>query len=233
MSHLSPAAGRPVDFPGRLHWCRRTAVLGVVLAAALVGCGDDDAASTASTGTATETTTVATTTTAPPPTQTLEEAQQAVDANQYAQAVTIATALGAGEANAIRRRISNRIARRILTAVRAGNLGGAKRLLPQADDYPATSLTRQARSSYKTARSRAADRKREREQAAEQRRDQEAAEREQRRQEREQQQQPDDSLPSAPSAPSGGTCADTPQTDFPVPPGDPRDRDNDGIACES
>lgn len=41
-----------------------------------------------------------------------------------------------------------------------------------------------------------------------------------------------DAAPDAPSVP-GGTCADTPQTDFPVPPGDSRDRDGDGIACES
>lgn len=38
--------------------------------------------------------------------------------------------------------------------------------------------------------------------------------------------------PESPAVP-GGTCSDTPQTDFPVPPGDPRDRDGDGIACES
>jgi len=30
-----------------------------------------------------------------------------------------------------------------------------------------------------------------------------------------------------------GTCDETGVTDFPVPPGDPRDRDGDGIACES
>jgi len=33
-------------------------------------------------------------------------------------------------------------------------------------------------------------------------------------------------------APSG-TCSEIAATDFPVPPGDPRDRDGDGIACES
>ncbi len=33
-------------------------------------------------------------------------------------------------------------------------------------------------------------------------------------------------------APSG-TCSEIGITDFPVPPGDPRDRDGDGIACES
>jgi len=30
-----------------------------------------------------------------------------------------------------------------------------------------------------------------------------------------------------------GTCSEIDITDFPVPPGDPRDRDGDGIACES
>jgi hypothetical protein len=36
----------------------------------------------------------------------------------------------------------------------------------------------------------------------------------------------------APSAPAG-TCAEIPARNFPVPPGDPRDGDGDGIACES
>jgi hypothetical protein len=40
-------------------------------------------------------------------------------------------------------------------------------------------------------------------------------------------------MEATPEAPSRGTCSDTPQTNFPVPPGDPRDRDGDGIACES
>jgi endonuclease YncB( thermonuclease family) len=38
--------------------------------------------------------------------------------------------------------------------------------------------------------------------------------------------------PEAPSVPSG-TCDEVGLNDFPVPPGDPRDRDGDGIACES
>lgn len=38
--------------------------------------------------------------------------------------------------------------------------------------------------------------------------------------------------PKAPSVPSG-TCSEVGINDFPVPPGDPRDRDGDGIACES
>ncbi len=38
--------------------------------------------------------------------------------------------------------------------------------------------------------------------------------------------------PDTPSVPSG-TCSEVGITDFPVPPGDPRDRDGDGVACES
>ena len=41
-----------------------------------------------------------------------------------------------------------------------------------------------------------------------------------------------DPEPQAPSVPSG-TCDEVGINNFPVPPGDPRDRDNDGIACES
>jgi len=93
----------------------------------------------------------------------------------------------------------------------------------RAEDLPRLRL-RQARGDYRAEKERVAERARQRRAAAGQR----AAERErQRAQERQQ-----DMAPSAPSVPSG-TCSETSQTDFPVPPGDPRDRDGDGIACES
>jgi hypothetical protein len=38
---------------------------------------------------------------------------------------------------------------------------------------------------------------------------------------------------TAPVVPAGTTCSETPMRNFPVPPGDPRDRDGDGIACET
>jgi hypothetical protein len=163
------------------------------------------------------------------PIDTLSDARQAVDADDYARAVQIASALPVAEVNAIGSRISNRIAKRVHTALRAGDRSRASALLRQAGRYPATEPLLQARASYKAAKARAAERARQRRLASEQRRQQRAAEREQRRQERDQEQ----AEQLAPSAPSGGTCADTPATDFPVPPGDPRDRDGDGIACES
>ncbi len=42
----------------------------------------------------------------------------------------------------------------------------------------------------------------------------------------------EEAAPETPSVPSGN-CSEVGITDFPVPPGDPRDRDGDGIACES
>jgi len=175
-----------------------------------------------STETASTATTATTTTTAA---QTIKDAQAAVDDDQYAEALAIAAALTAGEANSIRRRISNRYARRVRTALRSGDRARASFLLRQAARYPRTQQLAQASSSYKAAKERVAERARQRRLAAEQRAAQRAAARD-----REQQQE--DVAPPASSVPSG-TCADTPMTDFPVPPGDPRDRDGDGIACES
>jgi len=209
--------------------CSSTLAVALVVTS-LAACGDDKEATSgttappaATTGTeAAGTATTATTTTAP--VQTIKDAQAAVDDDRYAEALAIAAALTAGEANSIRRRISNRYARRVRTALRSGDRARASFLLRQAGRYPAQRLA-QASSSYKAAKERVAERARQRRLAAEQRAAQRAAARE-----REQQQE--DVAPPASSVPSG-TCADTPMTDFPVPPGDPRDRDGDGIACES
>lgn len=213
----------------------KTAFAVLMLAAVLLaGCGEDeeptagDAAPAVTTAT-TATTATTTTATATTPTQTIDDAQAAIDDDDYSQALAIAAVLTVAEANAVRRRISNRIARRAQFALRNGDRRRAQRLLRQADKYPATALTRQARTDYRAAKQRAAERARQRRLAAEQRRQERAAQRaaaRERRQQREQNQNP------APSVPSG-TCSQIPQTDFPVPPGDPRDRDGDGIACES
>ena len=206
------------------------------MAAPLAGCGEDEEGAPSDRAfrdvpTVTETTTTATTTTATTvPTQTIEDARAAVDEDRYAEAMAVAAVLTAREANSIRRRISNRYARRIRTALSTGDRSRASFLLRQASRYPRTQQLTQARSSYRAAKERVAERARQRRLAAEQR----AAAREQRKAAREQreQQQQENAAPSAPSAPSG-TCSEIPQTDFPVPPGDPRDRDGDGIACES
>jgi hypothetical protein len=218
------------------------ALLGLVIITVLFGGDDEDSDKSGGDSQIAERLTPADTTTgttqAPAtataePVQSLDDARRAVDDDDYAQAVAIAAALSAADANAVRRRIANRIARRVRAAVRAGDRARAKALLAQADRYPTTARTRQARATYKAAKARAAQRARQRRLAAEQRRRDRAAQREAERQrraaEREQQQLEE----SSPAAPTGGTCADTPLTDFPVPPGDPRDRDGDGIACES
>ena len=215
--------------------CSSTLAVALVVTS-LAACGDDKeatsgttappAATTGTEATSTETASTATTaTTTTTPAQTINDAQAAVDDDQYAEALAIAAALTAGEANSIRRRISNRYARRVRTALRSGDRARASFLLRQAGRYPRTQQLAQASSSYKAAKERVAERARQRRLAAEQRAAQRTAARE-----REQQQE--DVAPPASSVPSG-TCADTPMTDFPVPPGDPRDRDGDGIACES
>jgi len=209
------------------------AVFVSLLLVGVAGCGGDDESSGDTTeATTSETTTSETTTTntvPPEPTETLADARAAVDGGQYAEAITIATALGAAQTTAIRRIIANRIARQAVSAVRKGDRRAAKRFLAQADRYPTTSLTRQARVSYKAAKERAVAR---RAAAQQKRRDAAAAERERRAAAQQAPPPPEPSEPSAPSTP-GGTCSDTSQTDFPVPAGDPRDRDGDGIACES
>jgi len=185
--------------------------------------------------TADETTSVTVTQTAPPVKTTttpeslgtIADARAAVNEDDYAAAIAIATALGAKEADSIRRRISNRIARRVFSALRAGNRGRARTLLIKADRYPRTQQVRRARASYKAAKAQAAQRARERRQVvADRRRAREQAE-------QAEQAAPPPPPPDSPQAPSGGTCADTPMTNFAVPPGDSRDRDGDGIACES
>ena len=209
----------------------------LVVGAVLGGCGADEegapedaARATTTTPTETVTSTIGTTATAPPaPADTLADAREAVDEDDYAQAIVIATALGAAEANVIRRIISNRIARRVRFALSTGNRSRASSLLSQADRYPTTHQLRQARVSYKTAKAQAAQRAQARRDAVEQRKRDAAA----RRAAREQaERNPAPPPPPASSVP-GGTCSEIPQTDFPVPPGDPRDRDGDGIACET
>lgn len=224
MSYLTPA---------RSPWTTALAVVALAVAV-LAGCGSDDESSAddaAATATATTSTETQTTTTATTPAQTIQDAQEKIDEDDYAEALAIAAVLTAAEANAIRRRISNRIARRVRYALSIGDRSRARRLVLQGNKYPATSASRQARAQYRTARERAAEQARQRRAAAEARRQQRAAKRAAAR-ERERQRQAAPPPSAEPSVPSG-TCSEIPQTDFPVPPGDPRDRDGDGIACES
>ena len=88
------------------------------------------------------------------PDRTIGDARAAADAGRYEEAVEIAKVLGGGASDAIRRRIAERIARRTLAAVAAGDLPRARLLVVQGRRYPATARTRRARSSYRAARER-------------------------------------------------------------------------------
>jgi hypothetical protein len=105
------------------------------------------------------------------PAQTIGDARKAVDNDHYRAAIAIATAIGTRDADSIRKRIANRLAQRVLSAVRTGERDRAKTLLSQADDYPMTTRMRLARARYKAATARAVQRR----EAADQRRREEAA----------------------------------------------------------
>jgi hypothetical protein len=100
------------------------------------------------------------------PARTIEAARAAVDGDDYAAAIRIATAIGAMEADAVRKRIADRLARRTLTALRAGDRGRARTLLAEADDYPTTTRMRHARAGYEAAKARAKQRRHQRRRAA-------------------------------------------------------------------
>ena len=85
------------------------------------------------------------------PVETMADAREAADDDRYAEAIAIASALGSSEEANIRRRIANRIARRVQAALSDLNLDRAKRLIARAGEFPTTTLTRQARSSYRAA----------------------------------------------------------------------------------
>ena len=112
---------------------------------------------------------IETETTAGAPTNTITDARDAVDSDDYAKAVTIARVLGTHQEGAIRHRIANRIARNASAALSDGDRGQAKALLIRAERFPTTTLTRNARASYRVAKARAADRAQARRVAAEQR----------------------------------------------------------------
>ena len=216
------------------------AIVALVILGALLG--EDDSEQTA-----TETKTV--TVTQPPPTtattpsepgETLANAREAVDDDDYTKALAIAAALGAAEEDAIRRRIANRIGRRALAAVRAGDRNSASSLLRRAGGYPRTQQLTQARASYRAAKARAAERARARRLAAEQEREAEE-QRERAPEEADQAEaQPETGSGCDPNY-SGCVPAYPPDVNCPEVEGpvqvtgsDPHglDRDGDGIACE-
>ena len=172
------------------------------------------------------------------PAQSLADARQAVDADEYPAALAIAAALTARDATVIRRRIANRLGKRAIAAVQTGQRGVARRYIIEAQDYPSTLFTRQARSSYKAAKARAEQRREQQRLAAQQRR-QEAAQRELEEEEAQAAPEPQDDgcdpnySGCVPVYPPDVDCGDLGGS-VQVTGSDPHglDRDGDGVGCE-
>ena len=133
----------------------------LVIGALLGGCGSEERASgdpdrvAGTTATRIEGLAAGTTAraTPPPPAPTLADARAAVAGDNYSLAIAIATALGAAKADAIRRIVANRIARRAQDALSSGDRGAAGMLLRLAGRaYPTTQQVRRVRANYKAAR---------------------------------------------------------------------------------
>ena len=204
------------------------AAMGIVLSGTLVACGDDitdepSAPAAAPEGSAAdreETGEAATPTPEPTPApkELVAQALTAVRVDNYAKATGKVQGLARMYVLRVRKAISDRLGKRALTQVKRGANGGARRLLAQARRYPTTEAVRTAQGALDDALALIAER----------RADARAARIAARKARRAAAPAP----PAAPSIPSG-PCYSIPQTDFPVPPGDERDADGDGIACES
>lgn len=209
-------------------------IVALAMLGALVGCGD--ASSDKSTATVTSPTATST-----QPAQTVRDARAAVDKDDYTAALAIATALGTAQADSVRRWISNRIARRVFTALRSGNRGLARTLIIQGKQYGTTQQSVRARASYKAAKARAAQQRR----AAAAAKAQRVAAKARRQAQQAKQSQAGNGGRSGGGTSGGGSTGggggyagmncDEIGHSFTVPPGsDPEhDRDGDGIACES
>ena len=125
----------------------------LVIGALLGGCGSEERASgdpdrVAGTTASIEDLAAGTTARAapPPPAPTLADARAAVAGDNYSLAIAIVTALGAAKADAIRRIIANRIARRAQDALSSGDRDAAGMLLRLAGRaYPTTQQVRRVR----------------------------------------------------------------------------------------
>ncbi len=167
---------------------------------------------------------------APP---TFEDARALADQGKYAAAVALA--LGDDGKRRVRAYVATAIAVTAVSALRRGDRRLASRRIRRAASYGKPKAVRAAQSQLRAAQSRASAR-RAQQRAVALRRAADRARRaaaERARRAAEAAAVPDESsAPSVPSVPSG-TCSEISATNFPVPPGDPRDRDGDGIACES
>ncbi|MDP2710362.1 MAG: excalibur calcium-binding domain-containing protein [Solirubrobacteraceae bacterium] len=136
------------------------ALAGLIVLAAIVG--DDDPEPAAVTTTVTVTTPPPSPPPPPPsepvePTETIADAQKAIVANEYAEALDIAKRIDIEDT--VRQRIANQLGRRASAAVKRGDRRAASSLLRQAGDYPGTQATTQAQASLRAAQGRASARR--------------------------------------------------------------------------
>ena len=158
----------------------------------------------------------------PPPTR--ARALKAVADDRYGVAMSIAAGLGADDRSYIARRISRRIARRVMYALDRGDRGRARLLLRQGRRFPSTSLSRAARSRYVVVQREAAERQQALEDAREARRQARAQARVEERARREAEAAaPDPPDAGGSSEPEGGSTSNWCGK---------RDGDGDGIYCE-
>ncbi len=162
----NPAArgARAATASGETSWFKRkrtwavAAVLFFVLAAALGSDPEspDDSTTQAAADTSTQAAPAGSTQTTPASTgPTPADLKAMVEDDRYAEALAAAARLGSDDERRVARRIANRLARRTMAALTDGERSRARFLVIRSEDYPSTSLSRQARSSYRRAQARA------------------------------------------------------------------------------
>jgi hypothetical protein len=203
-------------------WKRPSAITiaGLIALFLLIGgLSEDDSTTKAGTQSPRTTSVAATTTPRPPaeqqPASSFTDAVEKVDQDRYAVALAIATELGDDAAQRITQKISRRLARRAIHALRSGDANRARFLLTRADEYGATPQSTAAWARYDVAQRRVADRRA----AARQRQQEQAA--------------PAPSVaPESAPAPESVPAPDTPSGPSTTNWCGKRDGDGDGIYCE-
>lgn len=202
---------------------RTWALAGVLLflLIGVLGSESDPASETSQQANRTATDTTTTTTpglTADAPTR--SELAAMIDGDRYSEAVAGGALLGSDEARYVARRIANRLARRVMSALDRGDRSRARFLVARFQDYPSTAMSQAATTAYEAARTRARARAAAR-RAEAQRIIQEAAAREAAERAAESPDDvPDVGVPDVPSGPSTTNWCGK------------RDGDGDGIYCE-
>ena len=164
--------------------------------------------------------TVATETTPAETGPTRADLENMVDDDVYAEALAAAALLGEDDESYIARRIANRLARRTMFALAKGDRSRARFLVAKSEDYPSTSMSRDASGAYQAAQARASARTAARRVEAQRVAQEDAAREEAERAIESAPDIPDASVPDSPSGPSTTNWCGK------------RDGDGDGIYCE-